>query len=47
MASIRKEIHVDAPPEKVWDALRDVGALHERVVPASSSTRSSRTAPAS
>jgi len=33
MASIRKEIHVDARPEKVWDALRDVGALHARVVP--------------
>ena len=33
MASIRREIHVDARPEKVWDALRDVGALHERVVP--------------
>jgi carbon monoxide dehydrogenase subunit G len=33
MASIRKEILVDARPEKVWDALRDVGALHERVVP--------------
>ena len=33
MASIRKEILVDAPPAAVWDALRDVGALHERVVP--------------
>ena len=33
MASIRKEIRVDARPERVWDALRDVGALHERVVP--------------
>ncbi len=33
MASIRKEILVDARPEQVWDALRDVGALHERVVP--------------
>src|SRR5205085_12384898 len=33
MASIRKEIHVDAKPDRVWDALRDVGALHERVVP--------------
>ena len=32
MASIRKEIHVDAKPDRVWDALRDVGALHERVV---------------
>jgi len=33
MASIRKEIFVDAKPEGVWSALRDVGALHERVVP--------------
>jgi hypothetical protein len=31
--SIRKEISIDAPPEKVWDALRDFGALHERLVP--------------
>jgi carbon monoxide dehydrogenase subunit G len=31
--SIRKEIQIDAPPEKVWDALRDFGALHERLVP--------------
>ena len=33
MASIRKEILVDAPPEAVWDALKDVGALHTRLVP--------------
>ena len=33
MASIHKEILVDARPEKVWAALRDVGALHTRVVP--------------
>jgi hypothetical protein len=26
MASIRKQIHIDAPVAKVWDALRDVGA---------------------
>jgi polyketide cyclase/dehydrase/lipid transport protein len=31
--SIRKEIQIAAPPEKVWDALRDFGALHERLVP--------------
>jgi carbon monoxide dehydrogenase subunit G len=31
--SIRHEIQIDAPPEKVWDALRDFGALHERLVP--------------
>jgi carbon monoxide dehydrogenase subunit G len=33
VASIRKEIQIDAPPEQVWDALRDFGALHERLVP--------------
>ena len=33
MASIRKEILVDRTPEQVWDVLRDVGALHTRLVP--------------
>lgn len=33
MASIRKEIRIDASPDRVWDALRDVGALHTRLVP--------------
>ncbi len=33
MASIRKEILVDAPPAHCWEALRDVGALHTRLVP--------------
>src|SRR5262245_60265012 len=33
MASIRKEISIDARPEDVWAALRDVGALHDRLVP--------------
>jgi carbon monoxide dehydrogenase subunit G len=33
MASIRKEISVDAPPDKVWAALRDFGAVHEQLVP--------------
>lgn len=33
MASIRKEVFIDARPEVVWDALRDVGALHTRLVP--------------
>jgi carbon monoxide dehydrogenase subunit G len=33
MAHIRKEISIDASPEAVWDALRDWGALHERLVP--------------
>jgi carbon monoxide dehydrogenase subunit G len=33
MASIRKEILVNAPLGHVWDAVRDVGALHTRLVP--------------
>ena len=33
MASIRKEILIDARPDDVWAALRDVGALHTRLVP--------------
>ena len=33
MASIRKEILVEARPEDVWAAVRDVGALHHRLVP--------------
>jgi hypothetical protein len=33
MAHIRKEILIEASPEAVWDAVRDWGALHERLVP--------------
>lgn len=33
MASIRKERTIEAPPAQVWDALRDWGALHKRLVP--------------
>jgi carbon monoxide dehydrogenase subunit G len=33
MASIRKEIFTQAQPDDAWDALRDVGALHTRLVP--------------
>jgi hypothetical protein len=33
MASIRKEIRIAAPADRVWDALKDVGALHTRLVP--------------
>lgn len=32
MASIHKELFIDAPPEHVWDAVRDVGAIHTRLV---------------
>jgi len=31
MASIHKEIVIDAPPELIWDAVRDVGAVHKRL----------------
>jgi hypothetical protein len=31
MASIRKEIVVNTPPEQAWAALRDVGAVHTRL----------------
>jgi carbon monoxide dehydrogenase subunit G len=33
MATIRKEITIDAAPDAVWAAVRDVGAVHERLVP--------------
>ena len=33
MATLRKEIHIEARPEVIWDAARDVGALHTRLVP--------------
>jgi hypothetical protein len=33
MASITKQALIDAPIEDVWAALRDFGALHERLVP--------------
>src|SRR5688572_22425164 len=33
MASVHKEITTQAPPDAVWDAIRDIGALHTRLVP--------------
>jgi carbon monoxide dehydrogenase subunit G len=33
MASVRREILTTAPAEAVWAAIRDVGALHTRLVP--------------
>jgi hypothetical protein len=31
MASICKDIVIDAPADHVWDAIRDVGAIHTRL----------------
>ncbi|WP_101946917.1 SRPBCC family protein [Mycobacterium sp. 3519A] len=31
MATIHKEVAIAAPPDRVWEALRDVGALHTRL----------------
>jgi len=33
MASIHREIVIEAEPEQVWAAVRDVGAIHERLAP--------------
>jgi polyketide cyclase/dehydrase/lipid transport protein len=33
MASITKEIVTSASPDVAWDAIRDIGALHTRLVP--------------
>lgn len=33
MATIRIETTVQAPADRVWDAIRDYGALHTRLVP--------------
>jgi hypothetical protein len=33
MASIHKDIPIDAHPNDVWDAVRDFGAVHTRLAP--------------
>jgi hypothetical protein len=33
MATLHKETHIEARPEAIWEAARDVGALHSRLVP--------------
>jgi hypothetical protein len=33
MASIHKDILIDAHPDDVWDAVRDFGAVHTRLAP--------------
>ena len=41
MATLHKEVFIAARPEEVWAAIRGVGALHPRLVPASFATRAS------
>jgi hypothetical protein len=31
MASIREQLIVQSPPARVWDAIADVGAIHDRL----------------
>lgn len=33
MAAIHKSILIEASPEAVWDAVRDIGRIHERLCP--------------
>jgi carbon monoxide dehydrogenase subunit G len=33
MATLRETLHLHAPTAVVWDAVRDVGELHRRLVP--------------
>src|SRR5512141_2915011 len=33
MGSVRQDVVIDARPEQVWAALRDVGAVHRRLLP--------------
>ena len=33
MATIRREVMIEAPVQQVWDAVRDVGAIHTRLAP--------------
>ncbi|WP_435655722.1 SRPBCC family protein [Brucella pituitosa] len=33
MATIQKEVVTRASPDQTWDAIRDIGALHTRLVP--------------
>jgi ligand-binding SRPBCC domain-containing protein len=33
MATLREETRVNSPANEVWDAARDIGALHTRLVP--------------
>ncbi|OUL99890.1 SRPBCC family protein [Variovorax sp. JS1663] len=33
MATIRREMQVDAAADRIWEVVRDIGAIHRRLVP--------------
>jgi uncharacterized protein YndB with AHSA1/START domain len=33
MATVRVEAEINLPPQQVWEAVADVGAVHERLLP--------------
>jgi carbon monoxide dehydrogenase subunit G len=33
MATVRREIQIHSHPDRVWDVIRDVGAVHTRLAP--------------
>jgi hypothetical protein len=33
MATLHNSIFIEAAPQRIWDAARDIGALHTRLVP--------------
>jgi hypothetical protein len=33
MATIRHEVVIKAAPQHIWDVIRDIGAVHERLLP--------------
>jgi hypothetical protein len=33
MASIEKSLIINSSPDRIWDAVRDVGAIHRRLAP--------------
>lgn len=33
MASVRHEVLINASPQHIWDVIRDVAAVHERLLP--------------
>ena len=45
MASIHKEVIIEASADAVWDAVRDVAQVHKRLVPGVRPTHAWKTAP--